>query len=101
MPDACTLPTKERPLRVAEFDRLFSDAVRAVTRPGPTRLRLELGFSPENAARAAELAARESGCCSFFAFTLIVSGGALVLEVDVPGEQIEVLDAFQARAEAA
>ena len=28
-PDACTLPTAERPLRVAEFDDLFTFVVRA------------------------------------------------------------------------
>ncbi|MFG1754168.1 hypothetical protein [Streptosporangium sandarakinum] len=51
-PSACTLPTAEQPLRVAEFDALFIDAVRGVARPEPTRLRLELLFSPGNAARA-------------------------------------------------
>ena len=35
-PDACTLPTVERPLRVAEFDDLFT-AVRRSERPQPTR----------------------------------------------------------------
>ncbi|MBE1490368.1 hypothetical protein [Plantactinospora soyae] len=45
-PSACTLPTTEQPLRVAEFDALFTDAVQTVARPAPTRLRLELVFSP-------------------------------------------------------
>ncbi|MEV0589266.1 hypothetical protein [Nonomuraea sp. NPDC050310] len=98
VPSACTLPTAEQPLRVAEFDGLFAEAVQGVERVEPTRLRLELGFSPGNAARAAELAARESGCCSFFAFTLAIADGGLVLEVAVPGEYVEVLDALQARA---
>jgi hypothetical protein len=38
-PDACTLPTPERPLRVAEFDE-FVAAVLQSTRPQPTRLDL-------------------------------------------------------------
>ncbi|MEU7890915.1 hypothetical protein AB0B54_35905 [Microbispora bryophytorum] len=97
-PAACTLPTAEQPLRVAEFDALFAEAVRAVRRPGRERLRLELVFSPEHAARAAELTARENGCCSFFAFTLTIADGGLTLEVAVPPERIEVLDALQARA---
>ncbi|MEV4296463.1 hypothetical protein [Microbispora rosea] len=97
-PSACTLPTTEQPLRVAEFDTLFATAVRAVRRPGRERLRLELACSPEHAARAAELTARENGCCSFFAFTLTVADGGLALEVAVPPEHIEVLDALQARA---
>ncbi|MEW9553642.1 hypothetical protein [Nonomuraea sp. NPDC050783] len=101
VPPACTLPTAERPPRVAEFDELFAGAVRAVRRPGRERLRLELAFSPGNAARAAELTARESGCCSFFTFTLTVADGGLALEVAVPPEHAGVLDALQARAGAA
>ncbi|WP_326631783.1 hypothetical protein OIE67_44225 [Nonomuraea fuscirosea] len=100
-PTACTLPTAEQPLRVAEFDALFAEAVQAVQRPERTRLRLELVFSPDHAARAAELAARENGCCSFFTFTLTVADGSLALEVTVPAEHIEVLDALSERAGAA
>ncbi|MFC5828016.1 hypothetical protein [Nonomuraea insulae] len=100
VPSACTLPTTEQPLRVAEFDALFADAVQAVVRPEPTRLRLELVCSPEHAAQAAELAARENGCCSFFIFTLTIADGSLVLEVAVPAEHVEVLDALSERADA-
>ncbi|MFB9208849.1 hypothetical protein ACFFV7_47235 [Nonomuraea spiralis] len=95
---ACTLPTAEQPLRVAEFDALFAGAVQGLTRPEGTRLRLDLVFSPDNAARAAELAARENGCCSFFTFTLTIADGGLALEVRVPPEHVDVLDALQARA---
>ncbi|MET9340730.1 hypothetical protein [Nonomuraea sp. NPDC003804] len=101
VPSGCTLPTAEQPLRVAEFDALFAEAVQAVQRPGREHLRLELAFSPEHAARAAELTARENGCCSFFAFTLTIAGGGLSLEVAVPAEHADVLDALQARAAAA
>ncbi|MEO3799533.1 hypothetical protein [Nonomuraea sp. B1E8] len=100
-PSACTLPTAEQPLRLAEFDTLFADAVRSVARPEPTRLRLDLVFSPGNASRAAELTARESDCCSFFTFTLTIAGGGLALDVTVPPEHVEVLDALRARAGAA
>ncbi|MET7334731.1 hypothetical protein [Nonomuraea sp. NPDC005650] len=100
-PSACTLPTAERPLRVAEFDALFADAVHTAVRPERTRLRLGLGFSPDHAARAAELAARENCCCSFFTFTLTIADGTLALEVAVPPEHVDVLDALQARASAA
>ncbi|MEU4232842.1 hypothetical protein AB0F17_51855 [Nonomuraea sp. NPDC026600] len=101
VPSACALPTAKQPLRVAEFDALFADAVQALTRPERARLHLELVFSPEHAARAAELTARENGCCSFFTFTLTIADGSLALEVAVPPEQVEVLDALQARAGAA
>jgi hypothetical protein len=62
-PDACTLPTAERPLRVAEFDDIFASVVRA-ERPDPTRLDLVVPRAVEAAAR--DLARRESDCCSFF-----------------------------------
>jgi hypothetical protein len=98
---ACTLPQVKQPLRVAEFDAFFARAVRAVNRPARDRLLLELAFSPPTAALAAELMARESGCCSFFAFTLRIADGTLTLELKVPDQQIAVLDALQARAEQA
>ncbi|NUW38542.1 hypothetical protein [Nonomuraea rhodomycinica] len=97
-PSACTLPTAEQPLRVAEFGALCADAVRGVARPEHTRLRLELLVGPDHAARAAELTARENGCCSFFTFTLTLAHGGLALEVTVPAEHADVLDALQSRA---
>jgi hypothetical protein len=33
VPEACTLPTVEQPLRVAEFDDLFATALRGIARP--------------------------------------------------------------------
>ena len=63
-PDACTLPTAERPLREAEFDDFFTTSVRAVHRHDATALRLDLEPSADVAARAANLAVRETGCCS-------------------------------------
>jgi hypothetical protein len=95
-PQSCTLPAVERPLRVAEFDALFTDAVRAVDRPVRTRLNLELEPTPEIAAQAAGLVVRETACCSFFAFTLTATGGALELAVVVPDSHVEVLDALAA-----
>ena len=96
-PDACTLPTAERPLRVAEFDEVFTRAVRGAERAGQSRLRLDLDPGPGVAGRIAELAAAETGCCSFFTFTLTVADGSLLLDVTVPPSSIEVLDALAAR----
>jgi hypothetical protein len=59
-PDACTLPTAERPLRVAEFDGLLA-VVRRSDRPEATRLDLLLLRNVEASAR--DLARRESECC--------------------------------------
>ncbi|SFD62450.1 hypothetical protein [Streptomyces aidingensis] len=100
-PDACTLPTAEQPLRVAEFDALFADAVQRVERPGDGRLRLVLDGAAEE--RARELAERETRCCSFFtfAFTSAREGeDTVVMEVTVPDEHAAVVEAMADRAEA-
>jgi hypothetical protein len=97
-PDACTLPTWQRPLRAAEFDRLFTEALRGLERVGPTRLRLELQASPAVAARTAELVTAETECCSFFTFALTATGGRLVLDVTVPPTQAGVLDGLAGHA---
>lgn len=98
VPDACTLPTAERPLRLAEFDELFATAVRAVDRVEGVRLRLDLAAEPGVAARVADLVVRETACCSFFTFSLVATGGGLELEVAVPPAHVDVLDALAERA---
>jgi hypothetical protein len=96
-PEACTLPTSERPLRVAEFDDLFAFVVRT-ERPEPTRVDLVLPRDVEPTAR--DLARRESECCSFFTFEFEPSGDDVVMRIAVPPERAEVLDALEARASA-
>jgi hypothetical protein len=96
-PDACTLPTTERPLRVAEFYELFT-ALRRSERPEPTRLDLVLPGDVEAAGR--DLARRESECCSFFTFEFEAAGDDVVMHIGVPPEHVEVLDALQARVPA-
>ena len=98
IPAACTLPTVERPVRVAEFDSLLGTAVRGVDRMDETRLRFELDPSPDIAGRAAQLAAKETGCCSFFTFTLTADGAGVRLDVVVPEGRTNILDALAARA---
>jgi hypothetical protein len=100
-PDACTLPTSERPLRGADFDAVFAATVRGLDRIGPTGLRLDLEPSPQAAARMAELAAAETGCCSFFTFALTATAGALTLDITVPQQYAPVLAALADRAGAA
>jgi len=97
-PSSCTLPSADRPLRVAEFDELFARSLRALDRRDPTGLRLELTPSPEVAALAADLVVRETGCCSFFTFALVATGGELRLEITVPESHAVVLDTLAARA---
>lgn len=97
VPQSCTLPTAERPLRVAEFDELFGTVTEAVTRTADG-VRLTLRPEPEVAARAAGLAMRETECCSFFAFTLTASAGTLSLDVTADPAHHAVLDALAERA---
>jgi hypothetical protein len=101
VPQACTLPTAEQPLRVAEFDALFATAVRPAERLGPTRLVVHLPAGDDVVATARDLIARETACCSFFAFALRPSVGGTELDVQVPEPQAAVLDAMQQRAESA
>ena len=92
VPDACTLPTAERPLRVAEFGQLFADHLRQANRVDQQTL--DLTLDPAALATAADLTARESECCSFFTFTLT---GALNLRITVPPTHTAVLDGLAAR----
>jgi|GEM_PF-922439 len=99
-PEECTLPTADRPLRVAEFDDLFVTAVRSVTRESNVHATFELPAEPAVAATAADLTARESQCCTFWLFTLTMAGGRVTLDVRVPAGKHAVLDALVDRAQA-
>ena len=101
VPESCTLPTVERPVRVAEFDELFARAVRPAERVDRTGLRMHLPGGAETVAAARELVARETGCCSFFSFDLFSSDSETALEIRVPESQTAVLDAMQERADMA
>lgn len=92
MPAACALPSGERPLRVAEFDALFQKSVLHSTRTRATRLEVTLVAGAEAVAR--DLAARESGCCSFFTFTFEARPSVVVMGIEVPASEIAVLDAL-------
>ena len=116
-PQACTLPTTEQPLRVAEFDTLFAHLV-AVDRVDATRARLVLAAGPrrqadEFTAAVRDLTERESACCSFFTFTIdaqlpgpasagrvAARPGHVVLDIEVPPAHVDVLAALVTRARA-
>ena len=115
VPDACTLPTVERPLRLAEFDELFAATVES-ERVNERRLRLVLADRIGLAGRvglagsglagagglahwARDLAARESECCSFFAFTVTSRPpDRVVVDIEVPIGHVDVLDALAQRS---
>jgi hypothetical protein len=95
VPDACTLPTVDRPVRVAEFDELFGAALRS-TRTTRTSLRIE--FGPTVAEWVRDLTDRESQCCAFFDFTIHTEPDRVILDIAVPETQRAILDAIEARS---
>lgn len=89
--DACTLPTAEQPVRVAEFESLFAEALTSTERVSPTRPRFALTGSDNTAARAQDLATRETECCSYFAFTITPTGpDSAVMDVTVPDTRADM-----------
>lgn len=102
-PDACTLPTADQPLRLAEFDALFTNHTIGVDRVTPTGLVLTLTGPPDLAAQVKDLTDRESACCSFFTFTVSTDEDSgtesrVRLDVVVPDAHVDVLDALTERA---
>jgi hypothetical protein len=100
VPQSCTLPTEEQPLRIAEWDGLLTERLTALSRPGPQRLRLELSDAAVAGDRVRDLAERESGCCSFFTFEVAVVDGAVRLDIGVDAAHAAVLEALAERATA-
>jgi hypothetical protein len=100
--EACTLPTVERPLRLAEFDDLFATTLRSVEKTEPTRARLLLTGDEAVAERTLRLADAESSCCSFFTFGVTtVEPGLVAFDIEVPAAYAYVLAGLVARADAA
>ncbi|MBL7253484.1 hypothetical protein [Paractinoplanes lichenicola] len=93
--EACTLPTVEQPMRLAEFDDLFTTALLGQARESATVLRWDLDPAAESVAR--DLTARETECCSFFTFTIEPADGVLRVTVEVPAARVAVLDALERR----
>jgi hypothetical protein len=108
-PEACTLPTPQRPVRGAEFDSLFAEHLVRADRLEPTRARMVFGLRSDGAGtanltelteRVRDLTERESACCSFFTFTLTPAQDpdTLLLAIEVPPGHSDVLAALVDRA---
>lgn len=99
VPDSCALPAAEQPLRVAEFDALFTDALTQVNTLSATHAQLVLDGPETTVERARELAARETSCCSFFTFAIDRSAdGRVQMDITVPETHTAVLTALIERA---
>ncbi|WP_344015208.1 hypothetical protein [Streptomyces thermospinosisporus] len=101
VPQSCTLPTEERPLRVAEWDALFSERLTSLSRAEPLHLRLDLAGGEGVLERLRDLVERESGCCSFFTFTTTAGQDLIRLDISVDQAHEAVLDVLAARTAAA
>jgi thioredoxin len=97
--DACTLPSSDRPARLAEFEGLF-ESLRGLRRPDPRWLRLRLDDAEVVEQRARDLTAREASCCPFFTFEVHREPGELVVDVRVSEDRVMVLDGLTAQAQA-
>lgn len=98
--DACTLPTDERPLRLAEFDDLFATSLRRVDRTSSTRAELLLSGGDPTVERTRRLADAESSCCSFFTFQVTPrADGMLAFDIQVPEAYADVLGGLVVRAQ--
>jgi hypothetical protein len=102
VPTSCTLPTEQQPLRVAQWDALFAECLSSLSRERPLQLQLVFVGGEEVQERVRDLAARESGCCSFFTFTVAasVATGEVHLDVAVDPAHESVLEALHARVAA-
>lgn len=101
VPQSCTLPTEERPLRVAEWDALFAEQLTSLSRPQSLHLRLDLASGEGVEDRVRDLVERESGCCSFFTFTTTPGPDLIRLDISVDQAHEPVLDALVARTASA
>ncbi len=88
-------------LRVAEWDALFSERLTALSRPQPLHLRLDLAGGEGVDDRVRDLVERESGCCSFFTFTITPGQDLIRLDISVDQSHELVLNALAARTAAA
>jgi len=108
----CTLPVADQPGRVADFDDLFTAALRGVQRPDPlgASVRLVLAGDAGLPATVQRLVDAETACCSFFTFSLTCLDAdagrspdetVVALDISVPAVRTAVLEALVDRAVAA
>jgi MerR family transcriptional regulator, copper efflux regulator len=89
---ACTLPAADREERLGEWRALLAGSASRELIGDGTRFR----FPASMVGRIASLAAAESECCSFLAFTLHVGKGEAILDVRAPAEMRPHLSALLA-----
>jgi DNA-binding transcriptional MerR regulator len=91
-PVACTLSAEEMPGRMAAWQAAVAEANGREAIDGGVRLL----FGPADglAARLADLAEKEQGCCAFFDFAVRVSPSGVALDVQAPANAAELVTAL-------
>jgi hypothetical protein len=84
IPIVCTLSPNETGERRAEFERLFANHLRELTRPAPRVARFVFEPADEIEDATRDLLAREHECCAFFDFVVDRQGVDLIVQVRVP-----------------
>jgi hypothetical protein len=95
--DMTTAPDTESD-RIAEYRRLFSEALAGRERTSPEQIRYRFRTATGVEAWVRDLAAREKACCAFFAYEITVEGDEVFWDLAVPGNDMAraMLDEFYA-----
>jgi hypothetical protein len=93
IPIVCTLTAEDRSARGDEWRQFLSSNVVTIKRRGPTA-KLLLKPGDDVILTAVDLARREKDCCAFFGFHLELLAEEVWLEVEVPVDAAEILDAL-------
>ncbi len=92
IPIVCTLSPSETGQRLEEFERLFANQLRELTRPTPRQVRFVFNAAEEIEAAVRDLFAREHECCAFFDFVVERQDAELIVRVQVPAGAEASLD---------
>jgi hypothetical protein len=95
--DMTTAPDTEDE-RMAEYRRLFGEALVGRERTSPEQIRYRFRAAPGVEAWVRDLAAREKACCAFFGYEITVEGDEVLWDAAVPGNDMArvTLDEFYA-----
>jgi hypothetical protein len=80
----CTLSADETGQRLDEFERLFANHLRDLTRPAPRQVRFVFDAAEEIEPAARDSFAREQECCAFFDFVVERQDAELIVRAEVP-----------------
>jgi hypothetical protein len=88
----CTLSPNQTSQRLAEFERLFANHLRELTRPSPRQARFIFQHADEIEDATRDLFAREHQCCAFFDFVVERQATELIVRAEVPAGAEAILN---------